>query len=101
MVKRGARHLSARYRIVRSTKKDPWGRSIFIRRKPFLKSLRAYFLRIKNMRKKRNFKNVLLLDKSRGFMKKRTSRNSQYGRVLRNKQLIKKFYATLKEKQMR
>jgi ribosomal protein S4 len=90
----------ARYRIVRSSKINPWG-TVFVRRRLFLKSLHSYFFKIKNMKKKKNYANVLLLDKSRGKIKRRIRRKSFYGKLLMNKQRIKSYYNTLKDKQLR
>jgi ribosomal protein S4 len=90
-----------RFRIVRTIKKDPWGVSLFLRRRLFLRSLHTYYKIIKDMRRKRNFSNVLLLDRSRGKIKKRIRRKSLYGRMLMNKQGLQKFYNVYRSKRLR
>jgi small subunit ribosomal protein S4 len=93
--------LHSRYRIVRSTKIDPWGKGIFYHRRFFLRSFWTYYKKIQSMKRKKNFKNVLLLDSSRGKIRKRRGRKTLYGKLLKNKQLLKKFYFTLKDRQFR
>lgn len=91
-----------RCKIIKKCNGDVYG-TFFAKyeiKKKAIKAIRPLQKAFYNTKKRRNYANLLLLDKSRGSKYKRRRKKTAYGLYLIKYQLFRNFYANIKERQL-